>query len=486
MNQTISFIFAGLVALSTTAAKSDFDEPYAVGSTTRFYHDESRPFDSVAGVDSGVRVLLTEIWYPVARENIRADSTRATYGDYVFGDREMHYRMMTRMVTPPLTPENVRTGVSQAQIDSAIENHFNEQRGSYVDVPPASQTGGFPVVVMSHGDGGTRYNMQSTAEYLAAHGYMVIAPEHAGNASFVLTGRDPALRVDPKFARQMAAVMALHDDRGAYGAPENSGQSLPRNESGTLNVEVLQVLDSLLLQRVNDLRKILDLLPDINGNGFFKGVINETQTGVMGRSFGGATTLAALGLEPRFNAGVAIVAPSVPDFRSQIPPEFLLPPQQESVMFSAGPKFPLANFTKPVFLLNSSEDALIININFGLSMAFDNQPPKASNPHPQIRQAFENSNTTVAWGIFEDGNHGTLSVSGAYWWPDLRIGQFPRYFDPEVKYTLTPAELAHQIQAEKVRQFFDLTLQGRQDTRNTFLQNPWESRGFSLEVRNLD
>ncbi|MFT5483671.1 MAG: hypothetical protein ACI9GW_002329, partial [Halieaceae bacterium] len=42
------------------------DAPYAVGSSTFFIHDESRPYDSVAGINTGVRTLVTELWYPVA------------------------------------------------------------------------------------------------------------------------------------------------------------------------------------------------------------------------------------------------------------------------------------------------------------------------------------------------------------------------------------------------------------------------------------
>ena len=38
--------------------------PYAIGSSTRFIHDESRPFDTVAGVNLGIRTLIIELWYP--------------------------------------------------------------------------------------------------------------------------------------------------------------------------------------------------------------------------------------------------------------------------------------------------------------------------------------------------------------------------------------------------------------------------------------
>ena len=42
-----------------------------------------------------------------------------------------------------------------------------------------SQT--YPVVVFSHGNGGIRYQSFFFAEYLASHGFIVVAPDHVGN-----------------------------------------------------------------------------------------------------------------------------------------------------------------------------------------------------------------------------------------------------------------------------------------------------------------
>ncbi len=99
-----STIAACLLLLSAcqqenTISRAEADTPYAVGSSTFFMHDESRGYDSVAGIDAGVRTLITEIWYPIEHESV-ADGAgpyrRATYGDYVFGDAAMHRRMMTQ------------------------------------------------------------------------------------------------------------------------------------------------------------------------------------------------------------------------------------------------------------------------------------------------------------------------------------------------------------------------------------------------------
>ena len=101
--------------------------PYAIGSSTRFIHDESRPFDSVAGVNLGIRTLITELWYPIDHPTIRkqpSEFRRATYGDYVFGNFSMHQRMMTDTTFFHLTPATVRAGVTQDDINLAIKELF--------------------------------------------------------------------------------------------------------------------------------------------------------------------------------------------------------------------------------------------------------------------------------------------------------------------------------------------------------------------------
>ena len=141
----------------TGTAQALSGPPFAVGSSTFFIHDESRAFDTVAGIDSGVRSLITEIWYPVDSAVAAAGKQRrATYGDYVFGNRQVHRLMMTETTFFHLTPDTVRDGVTAEEIDAAIEELFLRERQSWVNAPLAAGTSALPVVVMSHGDAGSR------------------------------------------------------------------------------------------------------------------------------------------------------------------------------------------------------------------------------------------------------------------------------------------------------------------------------------------
>jgi dienelactone hydrolase len=447
--------------------------PYAVGSMTRFFHDETRGFDRTGGIDSGIRVLPTEIWYPVSHTQIESDTRRASYGDYVFGNRALHRKMVA------LTRKSVRDSVSQEQIDNAIDAHFDSYRNSYVGVPVSQTKAPFPVIIMSHGNGGQRHNMASTAEHLAANGYVVLGPDHTGNAAFSMTGLDPALKTDPAFSERMADVIELHDSEGAY---------FPRpGSSGGLGLEEIKRIDAAILERVNDLRTLLDVLPRLNA-GLFEGAIDLTNVGVMGRSLGAATALASLGLEPNFKGGVAVVAPSVPDFRSVVPKKWLAPPGEESVMFSSGTGFPLGELTKPTFLISSGEDRLIIKMNTALAKAFGGEMPTAQNPHPALRSAYKNSIEPVAWAFFENGNHVILQGTAHYWWPHLTKNRFSRFFQPETRYTLTPPRAAHRFQAERVLAFFDLVFGRDKSAARRLVANPDSESDFSgarIEAANL-
>ena len=469
---------------------ADQGAPYAVGSQTFFIHDDTRPYDSVGGAEDGIRILVTEVWYPVEPAVAASGAyRRATYADYVFGDRAVHRLMMTRTTFFHLTPESVRDGVTETDIDGAIDELFGRERQSYLGAPPASAAGGWPVVVMSHGDAGSRYNMETACEYLAAHGYVVIAPEHTGNSPYSQTGRDPALADDggdPALREAMAGVMSRLSEYGTWGPPETYGQTYA--PSGGSGPDYLRALDGALLQRLGDLRATLTELDRMNSSGFggaAPGWLNLEGIGLMGRSFGGATTLIALAMEPRFTAGFAVVPPGWPDLRETLPADSLVPAGTESVLLAADGPFPLTRITRPTVLLSGAEDALIIGLSAQLAGAGAGPEPEPGNRHPTLRQAWLASDAPVLWALLDDSNHATLGVSGAYWWPALKPDTQRRYFDPDTEFRLVSPTVAHRVQRELALAFFDVTIRSQSSTRQRLLDNPWAGDGLTLESRNF-
>lgn len=464
------------------------EPPFAVGNTTLFIHDPSRGFDEAAGVTEGIRILITEIWYPVRPGAADGSLRRAVHGDYVFGSRAVHELMMTQTTFFHLTPDTVIERVDQAAIDAAIDELFERPRNSYRNAPIDAEAGPFPVVVMSHGDAGSRYNMETVCEHLAANGYVVIAPEHTGNSPYSMIGRDPALGAGGGTGEdilRLAEVIDLLDEHGVYGSPENYGQSYTPLGTDRSSLAFLQGLDAALGQRVEDLRATLDELERLNQEGRFEGALDLERVGLMGRSFGGATTLAALALEDRFAAGMAVAAPSSPDMRALLPDEALAPPDVESVVLSRDGPYGLGEIHKPTLLLSGSEDTLIIGLAANMAEAAGSAPPSPDNPFPVLRRAFEETDTAAVWAMLDNANHATFGVSGAYWWPHLKPLRFPRHFEPETEYDLVDAQLAHQIQRDKALAFFDLTIRQDPTARERLTDGRYERDGLDLEWRNL-
>ncbi len=486
---TISAVLLGCAPAGQDDAPSPkVEAPFAVGNTTLFIHDPSRGFDEAAGVATGLRILITEVWYPLRHGAIDGSVRRAVHGDYVFGDRAVHELMMTQTTFFHLTSDTVIGGIDPAAIDAAIDELFSRPRNSITDAPIDAQAGPFPVVVMTHGDAGSRYNMETVCEHLAANGYVVIAPEHTGNSPYSMIGRDPALAAGGGTGdeiMQLAEVVELLDERGVYGSPDNHGQSYTPLGADRSSPVFLQGLDAALLQRVQDLRATLDELRRMNGEGFFADALDLERIGLMGRSFGGATTLAALALEARFTAGMAVAAPSTPDLRARLPAEALAPAGAESVILSADGAYGLGGIDKPTFLLSGAEDTLIIGLAANMAEVAGSPPPTPDNPHPVLRTAFEQSQVPAVWALLDNANHATFGVSGAYWWPHLKPNRFPRHFDPDTHYELIGAELAHRIQRDKALAFFDLTIRQDPTARDRLIDDRYEADGLQLEWRNL-
>ena len=215
--------------------------PFEVGNTTYIFVDESRD-------DPGTqtkRTLVTEVWYPASDE--AADMPRDTISNFFGKWQDEIFDMLADEGVPPEELDN-----------------FNQETGSARDAPINTEHGPYPIIVFSHGNAGVRFQNWVMCEYLASHGFIVIAPDHTGNALVA------PLPDEPFFFDENLVFISYW-------------------------------------QRKDDLSFLIttfsDLLPSDNG-GEFAGLIDTEKVGAAGHSFGGTAAIETTRNDQRITATI--------------------------------------------------------------------------------------------------------------------------------------------------------------------------------------
>ncbi|MBM4244083.1 MAG: hypothetical protein FJ148_09735 [Deltaproteobacteria bacterium] len=214
------------------AAGPDAAGPYPPASTTIVLTDAARD-----------RSLTVEVWYP-AVAGARAAAEQGEPVESFLASPDDRARYADLLAASPDPGPSRRTGAAR-------------------DATPASTRDGYPLLVFSHCFECFRFSSFSIAERLASHGFVVAAPDHAGDTLFDAT--------------------------------------LP------LTTDVLQI-------RAADVRFVASaLLAGMAGAerlpASLRGALDAARVGVFGHSFGSVTTGLVLQDDARFVAGLGIAAP---------------------------------------------------------------------------------------------------------------------------------------------------------------------------------
>lgn len=267
---------------------------YSVG-TTRFYFVDSSRKDPFAPNPNTPRELVAAAWYP-AEVDSNAKPEPFWPHDSAAG---------------PALSQLLRTPLFFFSHVHLVKSH------SYIDATLAHAETQYPVLIFSHGYGGTIWQNTPQMEELASHGFIVFSLGHTYESGAVPF---PDGRVIPMSQARMDALLK------SAGTPEMATlfkQMQATDDPAEIRRISMRILalgasmnDSLAVW-VADTGYLMDELEKINAGGDasagtrftgpakrFAGHLDLSRIGILGMSFGGATAGEICTSDPRCKAGL--------------------------------------------------------------------------------------------------------------------------------------------------------------------------------------
>lgn len=243
----LAALAAGLMSLAFLIVLPVFqlprpNGPYPVGTRILHLVDDSR---SDRTFPSGHRELMVQVWYP-------AGSTRGPFAPY------RRWKETTML----------------SSYDAFLKTH------SHLNVAVAREGSPFPVLLFNPAWGGARTQNTYQTEYLASHGYIVIAIDHTHNSSLVAFPDGQVVKAEE--------IPSIDDFSHA-----------------TLQHQ-MRVADQELDSQAKDDIFVLNAFSAMNSDPSspWYQSLNMQRVGALGHSFGGATSVEACFRDPRIRAAL--------------------------------------------------------------------------------------------------------------------------------------------------------------------------------------
>jgi predicted dienelactone hydrolase len=342
--------------------------PLPVGVTTTVFVDKSR----TDNYTKQPRTLVTEIWYPATDDAAKLPKNK--YSNFIPGGITPELEAMLKAAYRMGTADVDRLYWNQAVRDAKV------------------RPGRYPLVVFSHGNGGTRHQNTFWCDYLASHGYIVVSADHTGNARITIIDGKPILY-------QLA-------ERA------NSAKDRPRDMS-------------FLLDRM--------IAWDKGADKRFAGRIDTARVAATGMSFGSMTSIWVADQDPRFKAVIAMSGARGAHTNLNIPSLRMLGTEDTTIRVegNAAIRNQHARHAGPSYLLElkngghfSFTDMFKINKNYGDGVG---RGKRRATGEPfeftSMEETYKiiNSYSVAFLGYYLKGQKEYVSFLAENHWPDILI-----------------------------------------------------------------
>ncbi|TFH36703.1 MAG: hypothetical protein E4G99_04290 [Anaerolineales bacterium] len=277
-------IAAGLPALFPVFQLPEPTGPYAVGTTSFVYSDESRQ-EIFTDIQDDHRLVYVQVWYPA----------QATAG----------YTRLPLWIDPEqITPALAKDFL----VPEFVFSHFELiESNSYLAAPVATQDSSYPVLVYSHGyDVGFFAQNTVQMEELASHGYVVFSVGHAYESSIVFDGEGNSIGTNK------SRIGAFYKE-GEETAELYAKTYFPTGDEQIQAAREWLAATPLANQSIQiwtqDTQFVLSQIERMNRgevNSPFRGQLDTARIGIFGQSFGGGTAFQVCAVDTRCKAALNI------------------------------------------------------------------------------------------------------------------------------------------------------------------------------------
>lgn len=457
-------------------------QKYLAGSTTIFIHESGdlQGFDTAGGITTGIRVLPTEIWYPVDPCYSPCQLKPAYYRDYFFGNLSA-FQQYLNLSGITLDSGDFKSGTTQAEYDAAVLQRFNSPRQSFLNAP-ISQQGPFPVVVMQHNNGRHRTAFNEIGEILACAGYIALAWDVTGNSYMSQVANDP------NYPPENVGLVPIDPTYNNYPQSTDLGSLLggflfaPPDIAGELGILFFVAIEEYRLDTIS----VISQLPDFNNgtdpytNGFFRGSMLLDKIAYMGQSVGSITGRVCLGTIPELSCGFFNVPVGNTDYTHRFIEiskttgiDYVNPLRETNTSFAWQYDHIWNPETKPAYYLLAAQDGVTQFFNgFIYNPGFMDMNPTEENPAPDVQRAFLYGLGPSFYGELADTYHDYFNYGNATQslFPEIANYVYQQIWHPEFNYRVLPGCLGYKILRRKLISFLNVYLQGEAACLPTLLE----------------